>query len=225
MMYASCPSYYDEVGRGNLTKEQEREVLEKLPAFDLLPARAGRDHGALVEFLRTYPDSRVSRDVARFVAWGKQGDCRISGQPWNYAFGWHSPLDRFVGLDGKILRLGSDHDAVTFLHYVEHVVEIPDKRIARFQVPVQEDGRRVWRDMEEFDTSGHGVQANWPHDFFARIVDAFLSGTGNQGGRVGDAMSYVLRARALLDFALPLMEAVAIDPAAAGRLRKSDAHA
>jgi len=27
MMYASCPRYFDEVGRGNLTAEQEKEVL------------------------------------------------------------------------------------------------------------------------------------------------------------------------------------------------------
>jgi aminoglycoside 3-N-acetyltransferase len=222
-MYASCPSYYDEAGVGNLTKEQEREVLEKLPAFDPLTARAARDNGSLVEFLRTYADSRVSRHVARFVAWGKQADYLISSQPWNYAFGVHSPLDRFLGLDGRILLLGSDHDAVTFLHYVEHVAEIPRKRIARFQVPVQQDGRRVWRDMEEFDTSGDGVHANWPQNFFARIVDAFLTGTGNQGGCVGDAMSYVLRARGLMDFALPLMEAVAVDPAAVGHLNRRDA--
>jgi aminoglycoside 3-N-acetyltransferase len=206
MMYASCPRYYDEVGRGNLTKEQEREVQEKLPAFDPLTARAARDNGTLVEFFRTYLDSQVSRHVARFVAWGKRAECLISSQPWNYAFGLHSPLDRFLGLDGKILLLGSDHDAVTFLHYVEHVAEIPGKRIVRFQVPVLDDGRRVWRDMEEFDTSGDGVHANWPQDFFARIVDSFLAGTRNQGGRVGDAMSYLLRARDLLDFALPLME-------------------
>jgi aminoglycoside 3-N-acetyltransferase len=220
MMYASCPRYYDEVGRGNLTKVQEREVLEKLPAFDPLAARAARDNGALVELLRTYPDSRVNRHPARFVVWGKQADYLISSQPWDYAFGLHSPLDRFLGLEGKILLLGSDHDAVTFLHYVEHVAEFPGKRIARFQVPVLEDGRRVWRAMEEFDTAGNGVHAHWPHDFFARIVDAYLTATGNQGGRVGDAMSYVLSARGLLDFALPLMEAVAKDPAAADRLPK-----
>ena len=27
-------------------------------------------------------------------------------------------------LDGKIVLLGSDHDAVTFFHYVEHVADI-----------------------------------------------------------------------------------------------------
>jgi aminoglycoside 3-N-acetyltransferase len=224
IMYASCPRYYDEVGRGNLTKEQEGEILEKLPAFDPITARSARDNGTLVEFLRTYPGSRVNRHVARFVVWGKQANYLISDQPWNYAFGLHSPLDRFLGLDGKILLLGSDHDAVTFLHYVEHVAQIPGKRIARFQVPVQEDGRRLWREMEEFDTSGDGVHANWPDRFFAKIVDGYLTETGNQGGRVGDAMSYVLRARGFLDFASPLMEAVATDPRAADNLSSLDAH-
>jgi aminoglycoside N3'-acetyltransferase len=52
MMYASCPRYYDEVGRGNLAIEQEREICEKLPAFDPLTARSERDNGILVEFLR-----------------------------------------------------------------------------------------------------------------------------------------------------------------------------
>jgi aminoglycoside 3-N-acetyltransferase len=224
IMYASCPRYYDEVGRGNLTKEQEGEILEKLPAFDPITARSARDNGTLVEFLRTYPGSRVNRHVARFVVWGKQANYLISDQPWNYAFGLHSLLDRFLGLDGKILLLGSDHDAVTFLHYVEHVAQIHGKRIERFQVPVQEDGRRLWRDMEEFDTSGEGVHANWPDRFFAKTVDAYLTETGNQGGRVGDAMSYILRARGLLDFASPLMEAVAKNPRAADYLCERDPH-
>jgi aminoglycoside 3-N-acetyltransferase len=224
IMYASCPRYYDEVGSGNLTKEQEAEILEKLPAFDPLTARSARDNGALVELFRTYPGSRVNRHVARFVVWGKRADSLISEQPWNYAFGLRSPLDRFLGLDGKILLLGSDHDAVTFLHYVEHVAEIPNKRIRRFQVPVLDDGRRAWRSMEEFDTSGDGAIANWPDRFFAKIVDAYLAATGNQGGRVGNALSYILRARGLLDFALPLMQAVAKNPRAADNLSKRDAH-
>ncbi len=222
IMYASCPRYYDEVGNGNLTKVQEEEIVEKFPAFDPLTARSARDNGTLVEFFRTYPNSRVNRHIARFVVWGKQADYLISEQPWNYAFGLHSPLDRFLGLDGKILFLGSDHDAVTFLHYVEHVTEIPDKRIRRFQVPVQADGRRVWRDMEEFDTSGDGVHANWPDRFFVRIVDAYLTVTGNQGGRVGNARSYILWARGLLEFASPRMEAVAKNPRAAEDLCNRD---
>src|SRR4051812_14241741 len=71
LMYASCPRYVDEVGRGNLTAAEEAEVLEKLPPFDAQTARSARDNGALVELFRTYPGARVNDHPARFVAWGK----------------------------------------------------------------------------------------------------------------------------------------------------------
>lgn len=224
MMYASCPRFYDEVGRGNLTMEQERELREKLPAFDPLTARSDRDNGILVEFLRTFPGSRVNHHVARFVCWGKQTEYLLASQPWNYAFGADSALERFLWLDGKIVLLGSDHDAVTFLHYVEHIVDIPGKRVARYQVPVMENGCRVWRAMEEFDTSGDGAHANWPDRFFAKIVDSLLVKTENNGALVGNAMTHILSARELLDFALPVMEAVAADQLTARSSRERDDH-
>ena len=86
-MYASCPEYTDEVGRGHLTAGQEAELLDKLPAFDSLTARSARDNGVLVEMLRTYPGSSVNDHVARFVAWGKHAAHLLSPQPWDFAFG------------------------------------------------------------------------------------------------------------------------------------------
>jgi len=215
MMYASCPSHYDEVGRGHLSADEERELLEKLPAFDPFTARAQRENGILVELLRTYPGSTVNAHVARFVVWGKQARYLISSQPWNYAFGRGSALERFAEVGGRILLLGSDHDTVTFLHYAEHVVDIPNKRVAKFKVPIDENGVRVWRDMEEFDTSDQGAHPHWPDRFFARLVDTYLAQTRNRGGKIGDARSFLLDARGLLDFALPVMKAVAGDPRAA----------
>jgi aminoglycoside 3-N-acetyltransferase len=144
----------------------------------------------------------------------------FSEQPWDYAFGRGSVLDRFVALDGKILLLGSDHDAVTFLHYAEHIVDIPRKRVARFKVPVAENGIRVWRDMEEFNTAGDGMHANWPDRFFARLVDGYLAAANNAGGRVGDAWCHLLPARGLLDFALSAMQQVAADRRAADDLQE-----
>jgi aminoglycoside 3-N-acetyltransferase len=217
MMYASCPQHCDEVGRGNLSDAEELELLDKLPAFDPVTARSARDNGALVELLRTYPGSIVNAHVARFVAWGRQAGYLLARQPWSYAFGRDSALERFVELDGKILLLGCDHDTVTFLHYAEHIVDIPGKRVSRFKVPIAEGGVRVWRDMEEFDTSG-GAHAHWPDRFFARLTDTHLARTGNRGGRVGAAESYLLEARGLLAFALPVMQAVAEDPGAADDL-------
>jgi aminoglycoside 3-N-acetyltransferase len=214
MMYASCPDYYDEVGRGRLSPDEEREILEKLPAFDPLTARSARDNGTLVEFLRTWPDTLVNHHVCRFAAWGQHAGHLLRGQPWSYAFGRGSALERFMELDGRILLLGCDHDTVTFLHYTEHVADFPGKRVARYVVPVLEDGVRVWREMEEFDTSGEGVHPNWPDRFFARIADAWLARNGTPGGRVGDAECALLESRSLHEFAAAAMKAVAADPLA-----------
>jgi aminoglycoside 3-N-acetyltransferase len=218
LMYASCPRYVDEIGRGNLSAEQEAELLEKLPPFDAETARSARDNGTLVEFFRTYPGSRVNHHPARFVAWGKHSQYLFSHQPWNYAFGRGSALERFVKLDGKILMLGADHDTTTFLHYAEHIADIPNKRVARFKVPVMENDARVWREMEEFDTADAGAHSNWPDRFFARLVDGYLARTANSGGLVGDAPSWLFSARGLLDHALPIMTRIAADPHAADSL-------
>ena len=183
LMYAGCPQYVDEVGRGNLSPAEEAEVLVKLPPFDPETARSARSHGVLVEFFRTSPGTRASRHVTRFVARGPHAERLCAEQPWDYALGRGSPLERLLDLDGRILLLGCDHDSVTFLHYVEHVADFPDKRIARFQVPVLEDGRRVWRWMEEVDSSSEGAHAHWPDRFFAKIVDAHLAATEKTNGR------------------------------------------
>jgi aminoglycoside 3-N-acetyltransferase len=209
LMYASCPEHYDEVGRGTLSPDVESELREKLPPFDALTARSARDNGALVELLRTYPGSRINDHVARFVAWGARAEYLLAPQPWDFAFGAGSALERFLALDGKILMLGSDHDTVTFLHYAEHVGDLPGKRVVRFQVPVLERGERVWRWMSEVDTSDGGAHPNWPDRFFARIVDSHLRATANGGGRVGDAPSWLMDARALHEHALRIMREVA----------------
>ena len=108
---------------------------------------------------------------------------------------------------------------MTFLHYVEHLADFAGKRILRYQVPVLESGGRAWRSMEEVDTSDR-AHANWPDRFFAKIIDRFLVKTGNSGGRVGDAITYVFHARELFGFALPVMQAVASDPLAADFLKE-----
>ena len=212
MMYASCP-HIRRRGRArqSLARASEAELREKLPAFDPETARSARDNGALVELLRTWPGSRVNPHVVRFVAWGRHAEDLFVLQPWDYAFGRGSALERFLDLDGKLLLLGCDHDTVTFLHYAEHVADLPGKRVSRYQVPVLENGAHVWRWMEEVDTSETGAHPNWPDRFFARIVDAFLKATSNAGGRVGDARTHLIRARDLFDFACPIMELVARD--------------
>ena len=210
MMYASCPDYYDEVGRGCHPGSTEREILDKLPPFDAQTARAARDNGTLVEFFRSYPGTIVNNHPARFAVWGAQAEYLISEQPFDFAFGRGSALERFVALDGKILLIGCDHDNVTFLHYVEHVLDVPGMRIAVFEVPFLENGERVWKEMKEVDTSGQGAHPNWPDRFFSHIVNGYLARTFNVGGRVGHAHCFLLDARGLLTYAADEMTRVAL---------------
>ena len=210
VMYASAAAGYDDLGRGHLGPVEERELVDKQPAFDAATVRSARDNGALVELFRTYPGSLVNDHVARFVVWGSRAEYLISRQPWDFAFGRDSLLERFVELDGKILLLGCDHDNVTFLHYAEHILDVPGKRIATFEVPILDDGERVWKEMREFDTSGAGAHPNWPERFFATIVNGYLARTRNRGGRVGSAHAFLLDARGLLALALEEMRSVAL---------------
>jgi aminoglycoside 3-N-acetyltransferase len=205
VMYASCPEFYDEVGRGIHPGSTELQLLEKLPAFDARTAPAARDNGALVEFFRTYPGSLVNDHVARFVVWGSKAQHLISEQPWDFAFGRGSVLERLLELGGKILLIGCDHDTVTFLHYAEHTLDVPGLRIATFEVPILENGERVWKEMKEVDTSSRGAHANWPDRFFAQIVNTYLAKTSNRGGRVGHAHCFLFDAKGLLELALTEM--------------------
>lgn len=208
MMYASCPDQYDEVGRGDLPADDEAALIEHLPAFDARTARSQRDNGALVELLRTWPDAVTNDHLVRFVCRGPHASALFATQPWDYAYGPGSPLARLAELGGRILLLASDHDQVTFLHLAEHIVDVPDKHIVRFQVPVLEHGNRVWRWMEEFDTS-EPCHARWPPDLFRQVTDAFIVQTGNAGGRIGNAESHLLDAQPLLAFALEFMRDMA----------------
>ncbi len=211
LMYASCPEHFDEIGRGTHSSAVEATLRHALPAFDPHTARSARDNGTLVEFLRTWPGTVANEHVVRFVCRGPHAAILFDGQPWNYAYGTGSPLDRFAALGGRILLFGSDHDQVTFLHHVEHVVDVPGKRVVRYEVPWLVDGQRAWRACEEFDTS-RPAHAAWPEDVFLRITDAFLRQSSNPGGRIGDATCFVLDARPLREFALDVLRDLVHEP-------------
>ncbi len=211
LMYASCPEHTDEIGRGVHPPAIEAELREKLPAFDPHTARSARDNGALVECLRTWPGTAVNAHVVRFACRGPHAGALFDAQTWDYPYGPGSPLARFAALGGRILLLGSDHDQVTFLHHAEHLVDVPGKRVVRYEVPWLDEGRRVWRPCEEYDTSAPAHDA-WPADVFRRITDAFLRRTGIAGGRIGNAESCVIDAQPLLQFALDQLRALVHDP-------------
>jgi len=210
MMYVGCEDGFDDVGRGVLSPEEEREVLAHQPPFDFRSARACRAFGILAEFFRSFPGTCTSQSVCgRMAARGARATWLTADQPWDYCFGRGSPLDKLCQCSGKVVLLGSDHDEVTLLHYVEHIAQFEGKRVARYQVPLMRAGKRAWLACEEFDTSGSGVHESWPADFFAQIVDDFIArNVDTQSCRrshVGNADSILIDASALVAHAMPIM--------------------
>jgi len=203
MMYVGCEPEYEALGRRELTQADESLIRDKCPAFDSTTARARHDYGALAELFRSWPGVICSTNPgARMAALGGRSVEITSGQPLNYGYGAGSPLAKLYEYGGKLLLLGSDLDQVTLFHYAEHIAPIKEKRIVRFKVPMLKDKHRVWVDVEEYDTN-IGVR-QWPDRFFATILDKFLLAHVIQSGKVGMADCYLIDAKSLVDYAVPI---------------------
>jgi aminoglycoside 3-N-acetyltransferase len=210
MMYVGCQEGFDDVGRGVYTPAEEAEILAHQPAFDFQASRASRDFGILAELFRSFPGTVCSANVGgRMAARGARARWLTADPPWDYCFGAGSPLAKLCAAGGSVLLLGSDHDEVTLLHLAEHEADFADKRVARYRVPVLQDGERVWRECEEVDSSGLGAHPSWPERFFALIVDDFIARRGGTElcarGRVGGAESVLMDAAELVAHAIPIM--------------------
>jgi aminoglycoside 3-N-acetyltransferase len=204
MMYVGCEQPFDDVGRGCFTGEEEALILEHCPPFDPMTARASRAFGALAELFRTRPGVICSCNPgARMAALGAKADWLTRDHPLNYGMGAGSPLEKLCEADGKVLLLGSDPDEVTLLHYAENLAPIARKKTVRVQLPLPVDGQRTWVEIEECNSST-GIR-DWPERFFADIVQAFVQTPNVRTARLGDAVTHSLDARALVDFAIPIM--------------------
>jgi len=191
--------------------------LAECPPFDPATSRAHRRWSILTEYLRTRPGAhRSANPCASVAAVGARAAWITADHPLQYGYGPGSPLAKLVGVGGQVLLLGSPLDAVTLLHYSEHVAAVPHKRLARYRVPLRRDGARVWVDVEEYNT-GTGIVDWQGEDYFSVIVREFLAAGRGRTGLVGAAPSHLLDAAALHRFAVDWMERTLAPPA--GRVR------
>lgn len=63
-------------------------------------------------------------------------------------------------------------------------------------------GQRQWYHVEEYDT-GVGIR-QWPERFFADIIKDYLTNYHIYPKKIGNADSFLLDARQLVDFAVPI---------------------
>lgn len=187
-------------------EEEREEALADAEPFDCLSTPAAPDIGVLAEIFRRQPGTLVSdHPEGRFAARGEHAAHLVRSQPWDDYYGPGSPLERFVELDGRVLRLGADPDTVTLLHYAEYLADIPSKRtVTRHRKVVGESGPEV-RVIRALDDS-NGI-AEWRgSDYFVDILSEFIATGGVRTGVVGGAVSELFDARAMVDFGVEWME-------------------
>jgi aminoglycoside 3-N-acetyltransferase len=184
----------------------DRALRPDIPAFDPLTSRSIRDNGAFPELLRTTPGARRSASPgASCAAIGGRADWFVADHALDYGYGTQSPFGKLVAAQGKTLLLGAPLDTTTLLHHAEHLADIPDKHIRRYETPILVDGQVVWREFEEFDTA-EPVVDGLPDDYFATIVTDYLASGKGARGNVGDAPSVLVGAADIVLFAVSWLE-------------------
>ncbi|WP_426165994.1 aminoglycoside 3-N-acetyltransferase [Sandarakinorhabdus sp. DWP1-3-1] len=201
--YASCDGTYED-----LLDDDGREPdawREHVPAFDPAASRAVRMNGVLPEFLRTTPGAlRSANPGASITAIGARADWLTADHRLDYGFGPGTPLARLVEADARVLMLGAPLDTMTLMHHAEHLADIPDKVVRRYEVKLA-DG---WHWLEEYDT-GDPCSPRLPENFIEQIVTAYLATDRGRQGRVGDATSVLVSARDICAFGVEWIERTA----------------
>ncbi len=190
----------------NRRAEDERpELLVDAEPFDPLVTPADPDVGALAEVFRQRQETGVSNHPeGRFAASGPLAGRLLEDVPWDDYFGRASPLERFVQLEGRVLRMGADLDTVTLLHYAEYLAPIADKRRVRRHRMVAADTGSELRIVAALDDNDGIV--DWEgEDYFTVIIRKYLT-TGRAGtGVVGNATCELIDAADLVEFAVRWM--------------------
>ena len=187
-------------------EERQRKYLDECPAFD--PATSRADHrqmSILAEYLRTWPGAcRSDHPLGSCVAVGARAAWITRDHPLNYENGPGSPLAKLCEAGGYVLLLGPLLRNITLLHHAEHLAQVPNKRIDRYRMPIIRDGKRVWVEIEEFDTT-RGI-VDWPEDYFETIAKEYLASGKGRSGKVGGAQSYLFDGAELTAFGVKWME-------------------
>ena len=126
----AVPAYFYEYGR-------------YATPYDIKNSPVSSELGVFASFVTKQSKTlRSPNPLSAIAAVGKNAPYLCNGGTFS-SFGVDSPWDRLVSANGKMLYIGVDLHAMTFIHYVEHMVGVPHLYNKLCVAPVLEDSRQI----------------------------------------------------------------------------------
>jgi aminoglycoside N3'-acetyltransferase len=159
--------------------------------FDPTATSCIEDMGVVADTFWRRPGVLRSDSPHAFAALGPQAETITAPHPVETPHGIDSPVGRVHDLDGKVLLLGTGHDANTTIHLAENMAGVRYRRPK--YVTVLQGGQPSRLEYAEID---HCCQ-NFS------FVGEWLTAKGLQRqGRIGNAIALLARSRHIVDVAV-----------------------
>lgn len=186
-----------EYGSG-YTDEELELIRENMPTFhpDLTPTSY---MGFIPETFRKQDGVRRSpHPHTSFAAWGKDAAYVAQDHGLNDSLNEHSPLGKLYEMGGYILLLGAPKDSNTSLHLAEYRQNNTFVKEKIWDVKVKEGMKEVWTTYRDINNES---------DDFDRLFEDFHKETDYvKQGMVGEAKSYFIPMRQMVDYAVGWMD-------------------
>ncbi|EPY09347.1 aminoglycoside N3-acetyltransferase [Paenibacillus alvei TS-15] len=181
----------------SLTLEEITIIKENMPIYypDITPTSY---MGIIPETFRKQNGVlRSSHPHVSFAAWGKDAERITENHKLDYGLSETSPLGRIYELEGYILLLGVPTNTNTSLHLAEYRQKNTFIKPKVWGVKMPVDGNEQWITYDDINNES---------DDFNKIFDDFKSNTNVvKEGLVGEAVSYLIPQREMVDYALGWM--------------------
>jgi aminoglycoside 3-N-acetyltransferase len=150
-------------------------------------------------FRKKFPSKRSLHPTHSVIGMGPKAEEILTGhEKCLISTGFGTPFDKLKLLNAKILLLGVNHSSNTFLHYVENTLGAPTISKNKFTMKVIDYQDNIIR----VDTHPHLPGLPRCYD----RLNTELPNTIQKKGKVGNADSYLVEAKALFDFLKPLLQ-------------------
>lgn len=180
------------------SNEELKLIRENMPTFhpDLTPTSY---MGFIPETFRKQDGVRRSpHPHTSFAAWGKDAAGITQEHGLDFSMNEHSPLGKIYELGGYILLLGAPTNSNTSLHLAEYWQKNTFVKEKIWDVKIKKDMKEVWCTYRDINNES---------DDFDRLFEDFQRETDYvKQGMVGDAKSYFIPMREMVDFAVGWMD-------------------